>query len=173
MRLKNFIAKQKSPKVKETRTFRTSIKPAKKETRASEKKSLKLVKRLRVLLFAGGAILLLVFILSLIAFFYRNYIIERLKPGEIISPGVPRVIQIYEAEEILKKNNIEFSDFGYASGSSVLSLTLDEGTHVYFSNSTDFNGQAQILADIVYTLKSEGKNASIIDLRYNRPIVKF
>lgn len=173
MKLKNFISKQKQKQVKETKTFRTSIKPDNKKNRASEKKSIKFSKRIRFLMLVGVFILAAVLLMALVAFFYRNYIIERLKPDEIISPGIQKVIDLESARQFLKENNIQYSNFGYASGSADLSLTLSEDTIVYFSSTTDFHNQAEILADIIYSLKSEGKNASIIDLRYNRPIVKF
>ena len=172
MKLKNFIKRQKPLPVKDTKTFHTSVKPGKKTTRASEKNSHKSKKRIVNLTLIAIGIFIVVAFLSMAAFLYRNYILEKLNPDTIISPGTQNVIELDSAREILVQNGVDFSNFGYASGSSQLTLTIN-GTTVYFSNSLEFEKQVKILADIMYSLKSEDKNARIIDLRYNRPIVKF
>lgn len=173
MKLKNFIKKQKLPLVKETKTFHTTLKPSKKQTRASEKLQKRSKKRTAFLILCAIFIFLVVSVLFLAGFFYRNYILEKIDTKTIISPGTQNVIVLDSAREILVDKDINIASFGYASGSSILTLTVEEGTTIYFSTNVEFEKQADILDKIFYSLKSEGRNAKIIDLRYNRPIVKF
>jgi len=173
MKLKNFIKNQKKENTRETKTFHTTLKPNKKQTRASEKASEKSQKRTKLLIFVGFVILGFTIILFLLAFIYNNYILNRINSGEIISPGNLNVIEIDKARQILLDKDIKIENFGYASGSSTLLLSIEDGPTVYFSDIVEFENQAEILDKILYSLKSEGKTAKIVDLRYNRPIVKF
>jgi len=173
MKLKNFIKKQPPQPAKGTKTFHTTLKPNKKPTRASEKFERKSKKRTVLLILCAILIFLLASILFIVAFFYNNFILEKIDSKTIISPGSQNVIELDSARQILLENDINIENFGYSSGSSFLTLSIEEGPTVYFSNTVKFLQQAEILDKILYSLKSEGKNARIIDLRYNRPIVKF
>lgn len=173
MKLKNFIKKQKTPLKKETKTFHTTLKPNKKQTRASEKFNKKTKRRTVLLIFFAVLIFIVVSILFIAAFLYKNFILQKIDSSTIISPGSQNVIELDKAREVILEKNIKIDSFGYASGSSLLTLSIEEGATVYFSNSIEFLQQAELLNKILYSLKSEGKNARIIDLRYNRPIVKF
>lgn len=173
MKLKNFIKKQKKEIARETKTFHTTLKPTKKQTRASEKASEKSKKRTNFLIFIGFSLLGLAVALFVLAFLYNNYILKKISSEEIISPGNLNVIEIDEARQMLLDKDIKIENFEYASGSSTLLLSIVEGPVVYFSDTVVFKEQAEILDKILYSLKSEGKEAKVIDLRYNRPIVKF
>ena len=173
MKLKNFIKKQKFQPAKETKTFHTTLKPSKKQTRASEKSQQKSKKRTLWLIFYAVLIFFAVALLFLAAFLYKNYIYKKIDSSIIVSPGTQNVIELDSARQILLDKDINIEKFGYSSESSVLTLSLREGATVYFSNSVGFSQQAEILEKLLYSLKSEGKNARVIDLRYNRPIVKF
>ena len=172
MKLKNFIKKQKRER-SETKTFHTTFKPAKKQNRAKEKAHHKFSKRTILLIRAGVIIFIAVILLFIAAFLYNNYISVQINSQDIISPGKQNVIELDIARQLIIDSDIKIEKFGYASGSSVLELKIEDGATVYFSNSINFTEQAELLKKILYSLKSEDKKPLVIDLRYNRPIVKF
>lgn len=173
MKLKNFLKKEKREKIRETKTFNTNLKPQKKQTRADGKAKERSKKRTFFLIIFAVLIFTLACTLFAVAFIYNNYIFKKINSSEILTPGKLTVIEFNDAKNILAKNDIDIQDFGYVSGSAQLSLKIEDGPTVYFSESVEFLDQVEILKSILYTLKNEGKNARFIDLRYNRPIVKF
>jgi len=173
MKLKNFIKKQKTKKAKETKTFHTTLKPVKKQNRAKEKAHHKFSKRTFFLIRAGIVIFIIVILLFIVAFLYNNYISGQINSKDIITPGRQNVIELDPARQLIIDNDIKIESFGYGSGSSILKLKIEEGATVYFSNSIKFSEQIELLKKILYSLKTEDKKALVIDLRYNRPIVKF
>jgi len=172
MKLKNFIKKPKKKEVKEQKTFNLH-KKLKNTQRIEKKTNLKKNRIVYVstifslILFTSAVI---IFILGL----FYNYVLEKkISSNEIISPGSQNVIEISEARRIILDKGINIRSFEYSSSSGALTLVIDNDSTVYFSDQIDFLKQVELLDKIIYSLKAEDKKAKIIDLRYNRPIVKF
>lgn len=172
MKLKNFIKKSKK-KVKKVKTFHTTIKQDKKQTRADNKLQLKSNKKIILLTILSALIFLVVVVLFLIGFFYKNYLLKEISTKKIIIPGAQNVVEVDKARQILVGFNIKIKSFGYSTSSAALTLKIESGPVVYFSEAVEFLKQAEVLEKILYSLKSEDGSARVIDLRYNRPIVKF
>lgn len=172
MKLKNFIKKSKK-KVNRVKAFHTTIKQDKKQTRANNKLQLKSNKKIILLTIISGLIFLVVVALFLIGFFYKNYLLREISTTKIITPGVQNVVEVDKARQVLVGINIEIKSFGYSTSSAALTLKIKNGPVVYFSEAVEFLKQSEVLKKILYSLKSEDRNARVIDLRYNRPIVKF
>ncbi len=117
------------------------------------------------------------FSVSVLLFFgvylYSYYFHPKINNNEILSPGVINVVEIEKARRLLIEKEIAIQSFNYSSGSASLVLIIEKGPTVYFSQTASFDKQAELLGKILDSLKSEGRNAKIIDIRYNRPIVKF
>ncbi len=173
MKLKNFI-KKTNPKIeKDSKTFRTNLKSGKKLNRASQKAQVKSKKRIIILILLSLCIFTAVLALFIAGFIYRNYILDQIRTDSIISPGSQNVIEVNKARDILIEKDIAINELNYSSESASLTLQIIDGPIVYFSNSQDFMKQAEMLSEILYSLKNEDRSAVIIDLRYNKPIVKF
>lgn len=173
MKLKNLIKKPQKQKLKEIKTFHTTIKSRKKHVRIDQKAKNKSNKKAVVLWSIVISLFGLVAALSAAAYVYNSFIIKSFDSGEIISPGEQNIIQLDVARQILIDKNIDVQKLEYGSGSAALNLQIEDGPAVYFSESLIFEKQADILSRILSSLKNEGKNARIVDLRYNRPIVKY
>ncbi len=173
MKLKNLIKKPPRQNPKENKTFRTSIKSKKKHTRIDQREKNKSSKSIKILAVVILGVFAAVVILFLMASLYNSIILKSLNSKKIISPGVQNIITIDEARRILIEKDIRIKTLEYSSGSAALSLTIENGPVVYFSSGVLFEEQADILYRLLSSLKMEGRSARIIDLRYNRPIVKF
>lgn len=60
-----------------------------------------------------------------------------------------------------------------ASGDGTLIVQIKEGPKVYFSPQEDIKSQVSSLQLIISRLTIEKRNPTLVDFRYNRPIVKF
>jgi hypothetical protein len=118
-------------------------------------------------------------ILSLVGFliflFFRDFSFSIPKfhknNGEIINPNA--TYSIGDIRDALARSKIEYSTVAISSSSGSLRADLPEGTQVFFSYEKEIEWQISSLQSILQRLTIENKIPSVIDLRYNRPIVKF
>ena len=80
---------------------------------------------------------------------------------------------ISDVRNALADAKVEYTTVAISSASGALRADLPEGTQVYFSYKNDLKWQISSLQRILIRLTIENKVPSVIDLRYNRPIVKF
>ncbi len=173
MKLKNFIREPKKGQVKGRKTFHTKNKFNKKSSRVDEREKTKKNKRSVVIIILGTSIFVIAVILSGLAYFYNSFVLPRVDRGEILLPGEQFVIEMDKARNTLEGQGISIKSFGYSSESGALTLVIDDNQAVYFSDTANFSEQVNLLIEIRNNLRSQDRNAKIIDLRYNRPIVKF
>jgi len=116
----------------------------------------------------------LILLISLGGYFYKSFIEKKLQEEIILSPGQQNIINVDDAKKILLEHSVSIGSAGYASGSGVFTLKIEGGgPTVYFSENLDFKEQVKLLKRILENLNLEDKDARVIDLRYNKPIVKF
>lgn len=101
------------------------------------------------------------------------YSLELKKEVPIVKPVVSSNSTL-ELEKILRKSGLQFDQIKRSSGSARLYTTLTDGPTVVFSDSKDPQVQVSSLQLILTRLTIEqGKNAKMIDMRFNKPVVKF
>lgn len=120
--------------------------------------------------------LVVVFLISLLLYlFFRDFSFSIPKfsnhSGEIINPNA--TYSISDIRDALAQAKIQYTTVTISSSSGSLRADLDKGTQVYFSYEKEINWQISSLQSILQRLTIENKIPTVIDLRYNRPIVKF
>lgn len=73
----------------------------------------------------------------------------------------------------LEEANLFPEEVTVASSDASIVVQLDHGPTVYFSPDQDFKTQVSSLQLIISRLTIEKKQPNIVDLRYDKPIVKF
>ena len=173
MKLKNFIKKSKKENDKARKAYISNTKVNRKPSRAEEKKKIKSTRRVIVLNIISVALFVAALVLFVSVYLYHTFIVKRLKNKEIISPWIQNAVQVSDAERILKEELIQIGSIEYSTASGALTLVIKDGPTVYFSDNVTFGDQALLLKKILKSLKLEDRSARVIDLRYNKPIVKF
>ncbi len=114
-------------------------------------------------------------IVGLFLLFFRDFSFSIPKfsghKGEILNPNA--TYSISDVRNALADAKVEYTTVAISSASGALRADLPEGTQVYFSYKNDLKWQISSLQRILIRLTIENKVPSVIDLRYNRPIVKF
>lgn len=172
MKLKNFIKTPKKEEIKNKKSFHL-IKKSSKQSRAAEKEKTKKNKRAYKITYIAGLLFIIAGLIFSSVFFYFNYVMPKINTSDILVPGDINIIEISEARQILSENDIEIQKLEYSSSSAGLILNTKEGTEIFFSDTVKFDEQVILLKKILTSLKNQDKNARVVDLRYNRPIVKF
>lgn len=92
----------------------------------------------------------------------------------------PVIVPIIENEatkdDIIKafnKTHLQINDIKNASNSGVFEIKLENGPKVIISSLKDVDEQVALIDSIIRRFTIENKNPNVIDLRYNKPIVKF
>ena len=119
--------------------------------------------------------LLGLFLLSGLLYAVRVILIAKIfeENEKIISPqGTPKPTND-QIEQMLDSSNLEISNVHFSTASAVVEFRLKEKTTVSLSTEKDIPSQLDMVVAIDRQLISDGKQAISIDLRYNKPIVKF
>ena len=148
------------------RRKRSDIRPFVKERKHREYKKL----LLRFFL-----IVLLLFLLAALLFFVRSYVIPGIfhKDVNILNPlgnGYPDNDQL---QNILQNKGMDITGIEFASDSASVTFLMRGSIHVALSKEKDINTQLDLADAIVRQMSEDGKQAISIDLRYNKPIVRF
>lgn len=93
------------------------------------------------------------------------------KNSEIINPNA--TYSVSDIRNGLAGVKLDYSRVIVSSSSGSLRADLIDGSQVYFSYEKDIEWQISSLQSIIRRLTIENKLPAVIDLRYNRPIVKF
>ena len=86
------------------------------------------------------------------------------------------IVQTYsidDFEKALTRKNIMFETVSTASGSSGFVAKLKDGPRVYFSQEKDVDFQVNTLQLIIQRLTIDKRTVVSVDLRYDKPIVKW
>lgn len=102
-----------------------------------------------------------------------EFYVEYKNNGNITNPNVAVPITDEEIHNLLVKTDIEIEEQKDASASSRFLIKIKNGPYVIFSDTKDLEDQLTLLKSILRRLTIENKKPTLIDLRYNKPIVKF
>jgi hypothetical protein len=115
------------------------------------------------------------FLLSGVLYAVRVIVISKFfeQDEKIINPqGTPKPNND-QIEEMITSSGIQITDIQFSTASAVVEFRLKEKTHIALSTDKDIPSQLDMVTAIDRQLISDGKQAISIDLRYNKPIVKF
>lgn len=124
----------------------------------------------RVFLIIGILFLLAVLLFAvqkflLPAFFQRNTV--------ILSPQLNAPLSDNEIKQLIKESASDITSVQFSSGSAAISYMLHGATAVYLSPEKDIKQQLALANAIDRQVLGSGKQAISIDLRYNKPVVKY
>lgn len=74
---------------------------------------------------------------------------------------------------LISESGLNVSDLSVATDSGIITFTLNSKTQIVISKYKDLNAQLDLIKAIDRKILSDGKQAISIDLRYNKPIVRF
>lgn len=148
------------------RRKRSDIRPFVKERKHREYKKL----LMRFFLVVLG-----LFMLAALLFFVRSYVLPSVfhKDLNILNPlgnGYPDNDQI---QNILQNKGLDISNVEFASDSASVTFVMHGSTLVTLSKEKDINAQLDMADAVARQITEDGKQAISIDLRYNKPIVRF
>ena len=127
----------------------------------------------KILLYLSLCVVLIFF---LVGFFFslRFIVIPKVfesKNTIILSPVDKNQLQNTDIIHIIEKRSLDISDIIFTD--STVSFLMHRDTKVVFSTEKDIKTQLNILVSIDQQMTFDNKRAIYIDLRYNKPIVKF
>ena len=122
-------------------------------------------------------VILLVICLGVFIYFLSSLIapvqkLMRVSSSTLIVPTV-QTYSIDDFEKALAHKNIMFETISTASGSSGFIAKLKDGPRVYFSQEKDVDFQVNTLQLIIQRLTIDKRAVISVDLRYDKPIVKW
>lgn len=91
---------------------------------------------------------------------------------KIINPVVQRP-QIDDLRKNIEEKGIELTSLEMSTKSAVIVGKIKNGPKIYFSGDKDVEWQASSLQLIVSRLTIDNKKPNLIDLRFDKPIVKY
>ena len=118
--------------------------------------------------------IILIFCLAGLLLLLRVIIIPKvfeLKNTVILSPLDKSTLQNSEIEKIIKESGLDVSDILFTD--LTISFMFHRDTKVFLSSEKDIKNQLNLLVSIEDQMTFDNKRAISIDLRYNKPIVKF
>lgn len=90
----------------------------------------------------------------------------------ILSPQSTSTVGKEDVAEILEKNALTYEDLVISTSSATVSFRTNESM-VLLTKERSINDQVVTVQAILRRLSLDGKRATVVDLRYNKPIVKF
>ena len=78
-----------------------------------------------------------------------------------------------EIESILQNKNLEITGIEFASDSASVTFLMHEKTRVILSKEKEIEAQLDLAEAVERQMIEDGKQAISIDLRYNKPIVRY
>jgi hypothetical protein len=120
-------------------------------------------------------ILLGLFILTTILFILRRVVLPKVMNHDtvIINPQGATAMDNNQVRNIIENTGLVVEQFEFATNSAYVTFTLNKTTQVLVSLDKDIRGQMDLVEAVDKQIKEDGKQAIYIDLRYNKPVVKF
>lgn len=122
-------------------------------------------------------VLVLLFLLILIVSLYilRRVLLPKIISNNqiIITPQGSLLSDSNQIKNLIQNSGLEIDTIYFASDASSLTFNLQKNIYVLLSLKKDIRGQIDLVEAISRQLNEDGKRAIYIDLRYNKPIVKF
>lgn len=115
------------------------------------------------------------FALAGMLFILQKFIIPNffLKNSQIISPQQSIPLSNPEIEKLIRENSDDATDVHFSTSSAAISYLINGSTVIYLSAEKDIAQQLSLVRSIELQIISDGKQANIIDLRYNKPVVRY
>lgn len=95
------------------------------------------------------------------------------KNVEILTPTGNGFPDDYQIKSILQNKALNITGIEFASDSATVSFFMFDKTKVFLSKEKDIEGQLDLVEAVYKQMAGDLKQAISIDLRYNKPIVKF
>ncbi len=124
----------------------------------------------RVLIAFGILFLIALLLLAIQKFLIPNFF---LRNTILLSPQLQAPLSDNEIEQLIKDSAADITSVQFSSGSAAISYMLHGVTVVYLSPEKDIKQQLALANAIDRQVTESGKQAISIDLRYNKPIVKY
>lgn len=117
----------------------------------------------------------ILFLLIGILFTIQQFFIPRLffHNKLILTPQKNFSLTDSEIEKIIRASSSYITNIHFATNSATISYVLRGNTQVYLSTAKDIHQQLSLVDAIDRQVLNDGKQAIYIDLRYNKPIVKY
>lgn len=118
---------------------------------------------------------LLLFLIAAILYGIKMYVVSGVfhKNTVIINPSGSSLPSNDQILSTLHNKGLSIEDIQFATDSATLIFVMDGKVKVYLSKEKDINDQLDMVEAIDKQMIEDGKQAFSIDLRYNKPIVKF
>lgn len=120
-------------------------------------------------------VLLGIFILVVLLFILRQVVLPNFVGHDdvILNPQGSVPPDNNQVKNIILNTGLVVDNVEFASNSAVVTFTLNKVTRVMLSLEKDIAGQMDIVEAVDQQIIEDGKQAIYIDLRYNKPVVKF
>lgn len=172
MEEKNQTQEEKPRKIFKKRKVTLFKRRKKSEIRpfVKEKKDKK-IKKILLWLFLGFLVILSI---SILLYGIRYLLVKTLfsNSSNILTPQSITGREDENIEKLLSGSGLTVSDFKNSTSSSTITFTANE-SKVFLDREKNLKGQIETLKAILRQLSIDGKRATVVDLRYNKPIVKF
>lgn len=128
----------------------------------------------KIVIYVLGIAFALFFIAGVL-FTLKNLILDKIftSSSEILSPQGEAFPDQNQVENIIRNKGLEAESIQFASDSAIVTFVIKKRTTVVLSLSKDLRSQIDLVESIDRQINLDGKQAISIDLRYNKPIVKF
>ncbi len=123
----------------------------------------------------ASLVVLSLFILVTALYIVRVTVVSKFIEGEkdIIAPQANPYPDDNQIRNAIQNSGFETAGINFASNSATVTFYFKKDTLVLMSTKKDIRNQLDLVEAISQQLMSEGKRAIYVDLRYNKPIVKF
>ena len=148
------------------RRKKSDIRPFVKERKHREYKKL----LLRFFLIVLGLFIITALLLFLRSIVFPNIFHKNLNILNPMGNGYPDNDQI---QNLLQNKGMDITRIEFASDSASVTFFIHGSTQVVLSKEKDINSQLDMADAIDRQISEDGKQAISIDLRYNKPIVRF
>lgn len=114
-------------------------------------------------------------IVTVLLFITRRVVLPKLlnRDSVILNPQGAPPPDNNQVKNIIVNTGLVVDEVRFSTNSAVVTFTLNKVTNVILSLEKDIAGQMDIVEAISSQIIEDGKQAIYIDLRYNKPIVKF
>ncbi len=119
--------------------------------------------------------LLALFILITLLFIIRQVVVPKFLNRDkiILNPQGATALNNNQVRNIIENTGLIVDKFEFATTSAYVTFTLNKTTQVLISLDKDIGGQMDLVEAVDKQIREDGKQAIYIDLRYNKPVVKF
>lgn len=161
---------RKNPYNKRVSLFKKRKKPQIRPLKAVNKQ-----RNYKKLILNAALIIVAIFILATTLYIVRNLFLPlvMINNQKIIIPQGKLLPDNNQVKNIILNAGLSVSDIKFATNSSTVTFKLKKDILVLISTGKDVRNQLDLVEAIESQVMADGKRAIYIDLRYNKPIVKF